>query len=87
MKGDYLMDTNDVTLKVLPDYRLKIDFPNGSEAKIDMSKRVQGIRFGILSSEDLFATAHVEADNVIWNNGVQYLKASITELLDSMQME
>ena len=81
------MDTNDVTLKVLPKYRLKLDFPNGSEAKIDMSNRIHGVRFGKLASEDLFATAQLAADNVIWNDGTQYEQASINELLDSMQME
>ena len=81
------MDTSGVTLKILPNYQLKLSFSNGSEAKIDMSNRIHGIRFGQLASENLFATARIEADNVIWNDGTQYVQASINELLDSMQME
>lgn len=81
------MDTTDVNLQVLPNYQLKLSFPNGSEAKIDMSNRIHGVRFGKLASEKLFATARIEEDSVIWNDGTQYVQASINELLDSMQME
>ena len=81
------MDTTDVILQILPNYQLKLSFPNGSEAIVDMSQRIHGIRFGKLASENLFATARIEADNVIWNDGTQYVQASINELLDSMQME
>ena len=51
------MDTTGATLQVLPDYQLKLCFPNGSEALINMKPRVKAIRFGLLSSPELFAAA------------------------------
>lgn len=48
------MDMTGVTLQVLPDYQLKLRFANGSEALINMSHRLRAIRFGRLSSPELF---------------------------------
>lgn len=44
------MDVAGVTLQVLPEYQLKLSFENGSEAIVDMKRRVHAIRFGRLSS-------------------------------------
>ena len=43
------MGVTGVTLQVLPDYQLRLSFPNGSEAVINMKQRVRAIRFGRLS--------------------------------------
>ena len=51
------MDASGITLQVLPDYQLKLCFPNGSEAIIDMKRRVHAIRFGRLASQELFEAA------------------------------
>ena len=53
------MDASGITLQVLPNYQLKLSFPNGSEAVIDMKQRVHAIRFGRLSSPELFKTARL----------------------------
>ena len=81
------MDTTGVTLQVLPEYQLKLSFPNGSEAIVDMKRRVHAIRFGLLSSTELFCTAALEGNEVVWDNGTHSVRASINELLDSMQMD
>lgn len=80
------MDATGITLQVLPEYQLKLSFPNGSQAIIDMKHRVRAIRFGRLSSPELFETARLENGEVVWDNGTYCVRASINELLDSMQM-
>lgn len=76
-----------ITLQVLPGYQLKLCFPHGSEAIIDMKQRVRAIRFGRLSSPELFQTARLTDGEVVWDNGTYCVRASINELLDSMQMD
>ena len=80
------MDNTGVTLQVLPDYQLRLRFSNGSEALINMSHRLHAIRFGRLSSPELFAAARLSDGEVVWDNGSFCVRASINELLDSMQM-
>ena len=81
------MDTTGVTLQVLPEYQLKLSFQNGSEAIVDMKRRVYAIRFGRLSSPELFRTATLVGSEVVWDDGTCSVRASINELLDSMQMD
>ena len=81
------MDTTGITLELLPNYQLKLCFPNGSEAIVDMKPRVHAIRFGRLSSPELFETARLADGEVVWDNGTYCVRASINELLDSMQMD
>ena len=81
------MDTTGVTLQVLPEYQLKLSFQNGSEAIADMKRRVHAIRFGRLSSPELFRTATLVGSEVVWDDGTCSVRASINELLDSMQMD
>ena len=61
------MDMTGVTLQVLPDYQLKLRFANGSEALINMSHRLRAIRFGRLSSPELFASARLADGEVVWS--------------------
>ena len=81
------MDTADIILQVLPDYQLRLCFPNGSEAIINMERRVRAIRFGQLAAPGLFNTARVSGDEVVWEDANHCVRASINELLDSMQMD
>ena len=81
------MDTTGVTLQVLPEYQLKLSFQNGSEAIVDMKRRVHAIRFGRLSSPERFRTATLVGSEVVWDDGTCSVRASINELLDSMQMD
>ena len=81
------METNALTLQILPAYQLKFCFPNGSQAIVDLKRRVHAIRFGVLSSPGLFDTARLVGSEVVWDDGNHCVRASISELLDSMQME
>ena len=81
------MDVAGVTLQVLPEYQLKLSFENGSEAIVDMKRRVHAIRFGRLSSPGLFGKAKLVGSEVVWDDGSYCVRASINELLDSMQMD
>lgn len=81
------MDTGGIELQVLPNYQIKLCFPNGSQAIIDMRRRVHAIRFGRLASPELFGTARLANGEVVWDDGAHCVRASINELLDSMQME
>ena len=81
------MDVTGVTLEVLPEYRLKLFFPNGSQAIVDLKKRVHAVRFGRLSTPGLFETARLSGSEVVWDDGSFCLRASINELLDSMQLD
>ncbi|MGO5116263.1 hypothetical protein ACTQ33_14845 [Candidatus Avoscillospira sp. LCP25S3_F1] len=80
------MDAADVTLQVLPAYQLKLTFPNGSEAVVDLKHRINAIRFGRLAEPGFFSTARLEGSEVVWDDGTYCLRASINELLDSMQL-
>lgn len=81
------MDAAGVTLQVLPEYQLELKFSNGSRAIVNMKRRVRGIRFGRLSSPELFAAARLADGEVVWDDGAHCVRASINELLDSMQMD
>lgn len=76
-----------IKLQVLPDYQLKLCFPNGSQAIVNMENRLQGIRFGRLSRKDTFSSAKIQGNEVIWRDGNFSIRATVDELLDSMQME
>ena len=80
------MDAPDITLNVLPEYKLELGFPNGSVALVDMTQRICGLRFGRLAAPGLFAQACLMGSEVVWDDGVVCIRASINELLDSMQM-
>ena len=81
------MDVMGVVLHVLPGYQLKLSFRNGSEAIVDMKHRLHAVRFGRLASPELFQAAKLEGSEVVWDNGTHCIRASINELLDSMQMD
>ena len=81
------MDPGGVTLQVLPRYQLRLSFPNGSIAVVDMRRRVQAVRFGRLASPELFETARLMGGEVVWDDGEHCVRATINELLDSMQMD
>ena len=81
------MNNMGVVLHVLPGYQLKLNFPNGSEAIVNMKHRLHAVRFGRLASPKLFCAARLEGSEVVWDDGNHCVRASINELLDSMQMD
>ena len=48
---------------------------------------LNAIRFGRLAEPGLFSTARIEDSEVVWDDGTVCIRASINELLDSMQMD
>ena len=80
------MWTSVASVQALPEYRLRICFCNGSEAIINMERRIRAIRFHKLADPSLFQTAMVQGDAVVWNQNNESIRATIGELLDSMMM-
>lgn len=57
------------TVQVLPDYRLRVRFLDGTEGLVDLSARVRSPEAGVfaaLADPDLFAKAHVHLGAVTW---------------------
>ena len=52
-----------------------------------MKGRIQAVRFGRLSSPELFCTARLVGSEVVWGTGAHSIRASISELLDAMQLD
>ncbi len=81
------MDTAVLNMRALPDYKLELSFKNGSKALINMSERVENMRFSAIQDSKDFLTATIVGEEVVWTReGSIIVKASVNELLDSMQM-
>ena len=78
------MGASVASVQALPEYRLRVCFCNGSEAIVNMERRIQAIRFHKLADPGLFETA--QGDAVIWKRGGESIHATISELLDSMML-
>lgn len=80
------MWTSVASVQALPGYRLRICFCNGSEAMINMERRIRGLRFRRLADPGLFQTAQIQGDAVVWDGDNDSIRATVGELLDSMMM-
>ena len=74
------------SVEALSDYRLKICFYNGSEAIINMERRIHALRFQKLSDPKLFETAQAHGDTVVWKRDSESVRATVSELLDCMML-
>ena len=74
------------SVEALSDYRLEICFYNGSEAIIDMERRIHALRVQRLSDPKLFETAQAHGDTVVWKRDSESIHATVNELLDSMML-
>ena len=74
-------------VRPLPEYRLELQFQNGSMAVINMEKRVRTLRFSRLASPDIFFTARASGDKVEWSDGKEWFSVFCSELLDTMLLE
>lgn len=63
------MGASVASVQALPEYRLRVCFCNGSEAIVNMERRIQAIRFHKLADPGLFETAQAQGDAVIWKSG------------------
>jgi hypothetical protein len=75
------------SVKPLPDYRLELEFQNGSTALINMEQRVRTLRFACLAAAQVFATARAEGDKVVWQDGGTPFAVYCGELLDAMLLD
>ena len=71
----------------LPGYLLVLQFQNGSLAVVNMSRRVQTVRFARLAAWELFATARAVGDRVVWSDGKREIGAFCDEIVDAMMMD
>lgn len=76
-----------VSVKPLPDFRLEMEFRNGSKALVNLENRVRTVRFHELSSAELFASAKAVGDKVVWSDGVRTFGVYCNEILDAMMMD
>lgn len=81
------MDT--VLKKATPmkNYRLELQFQNGSSAVVNMKQRVKTIRFSRLAPTEVFITARAEGDKVVWTDEGKLFGVYCGELLDAMMMD
>lgn len=67
---------------VLPmkDYRLFIEMESGSSMIVDLSVKLNTMKYKELADETLFKTASTDGNYVIWDGG--RLKLTVNELMD-----
>ena len=67
---------------VLPmkDYRLFMEMESGSSVIVDLSVKLDTMRYMELGEESLFQTARTDGDYVIWGEG--QIKRTARELMD-----
>ncbi len=80
------MSTAVIAMEILPRYRILLSFANGSSATVDMSHRLNSLRFAALENESLFKAAVLCQDTLMWKDGEIEIKITVNELLDSMQI-
>lgn len=74
-------------VKPLPDYKLELEFQNGSTAVVNMAGCIHSIRFFRIARKEVFATARAQGDKVIWVDGLTTFGVYCSELLDTMMMD
>lgn len=81
------MDAGLSEVRPLPDFRLELNFRNGSKAVVNLRGRIKTIRYSRLSSPGLFATARAEGDKVVWSDESGTVSVWCSELLDAMLLD
>lgn len=64
----------------LKDYRLFLEMESGSTVTVDLSVKLDTLRYGELADRTLFADVKTDGDYVIWGNG--RVKLTARELMD-----
>ena len=81
------MDAGLSDVKPLPDFRLEMNFRNGSKAVVNLRGRIKTVRYSRLTSPELFATARAEGDKVVWGDDGGMVSAWCSELLEAMLLD
>ena len=64
----------------MKDYRLFMDMESGSSVIVDLSAKLDTIKYGELEDEQLFKKVRTDGNYVIWGNN--QVKVTVRELLD-----
>lgn len=64
----------------LKDYRLFMEMESGSSVIVDLSVKLDTIKYGELEDEALFKNVRTDGDYVIWGDG--HVKVTVRELMD-----
>lgn len=81
------MESPVLRARALPDYRLRLDFVNGSSAVVDLRRRVRTLRFHPLRDPAAFSRVRVEGDRLAWPDGEGEFRVFVSELLETMLMD
>lgn len=67
------------SLQVLPDYRLQVDFDDGSRQEVNLEPVLEGELYGPLRDRTLFTQAQIdpEVHTVVWPNGADFDPATL----------
>lgn len=64
----------------MKDYRLFMEMESGSSVIVDLSVKLDTIKYGELEDEALFRKVRTDGDYVIWGDG--QVKVTVRELMD-----
>ncbi len=64
----------------MKDYRLFMEMSSGSNVIVDLSVKINTMKYKELADKGLFETAHTDGNYVIWGDG--RVKVSVKELMD-----
>lgn len=71
-----------VKLAVFPEYRLQIEFEDGTAGTIDLAGDLHGPMFGPLRDKALFGKAFLDEFGVVcWPNGADYAPDAMYEIV------
>ncbi len=68
----------------MKDHRLFMEMESGSSVTVDLSVKLNTIKYAELRDEDFFMTARTDGDYVIWSDG--RLKLTVNELMEVVLM-
>ena len=62
------------------DYKLEVQLENGSSVMLDLSGRLNTVRFGLLADKDFFQRAKTDGDFVRWDNKIEISASEVFQL-------
>jgi len=68
----------------LKGYRLFMEMTSGSSVTIDLSVKLDTMKYAELADEELFNTARTDGDYVVWGGG--RLRLTVKELMEVVLM-
>ncbi|MEA4946984.1 MAG: DUF2442 domain-containing protein [Oscillospiraceae bacterium] len=72
------------TVVPMKDYRLFMEMESGSSVTVDLSCKLNTIKYAALADEEFFNTVRTDGDYVVWGGG--RLKLTVNELMEVVLM-